>query len=67
MSDKHGILSVQEINLLQGGDMILNGLDNDEIVLALGVSLSSVRNKTTYIAGGAGLAVGAVLARRKKD
>jgi putative transposase len=44
MSSKHGSLSVQEIKRLQGGEMILNGLDNDEIVLALGVSLSSVRN-----------------------
>ena len=44
MSTKHGSLSPQEIKRLQGGEMILNELDDDEIALALNVSLSSVRN-----------------------
>jgi putative transposase len=44
MRKKHGSLSPQEIKRLQGGEMILNELDDDEIALALAVSNSSVRN-----------------------
>jgi transposase len=44
MNTKHGSLSVQKINRLQGGGMILNGYDNDEIAEILEVSLSSVKN-----------------------
>jgi len=44
MRKKHGSLSPQEIKRLQGGEMILNELDDDEIALALSVSVSSVRN-----------------------
>jgi transposase len=44
MSTKHGSLSEQAVKRFQGGEMILNGYDNDEIAEILGVSLSSVKN-----------------------
>jgi hypothetical protein len=43
MRKKHGSVSPQEIKRLQGGEMILNELD-DDIALALEVSFFSVRN-----------------------
>jgi len=44
MSRKHGSLSEQAVKRFQGGEMILNGYDNEEIAEILGVSLSSVKN-----------------------
>ena len=43
MRTKHGSLSPQELKRLQGGEMILNGYDTDEIADIVGVSLSAVR------------------------
>jgi transposase len=43
MSTKHGSLSPQELKRLQGGEMILNGYDTDEIATIVGVSESAVR------------------------
>jgi transposase len=43
MSTKHGSLSPQELKRLQGGDLILNGYDTDEIATIVGVSESAVR------------------------
>jgi len=43
MSNKHGSLSPQEIKRLQGGELILDGYDNDEIAEIVGVSASAVQ------------------------
>jgi transposase len=43
MSTKHGSLSPQELKRLQGGEMILNGYETDEIAEIVGVSDSAVR------------------------
>jgi transposase len=43
MSTKHGSLSRQELKRLQGGEMILNGYDTDEIAEIVGVTDSAVR------------------------
>ena len=43
MSIKHGSLSSQEFKRLQGGDLILNGYDNEEISDIVGVSISAVQ------------------------
>jgi transposase len=43
MSTKHGSLSPQALKRLQGGEMILNGYDTDEIAEIVGVSDSAVR------------------------
>jgi len=43
MSTKHGSLSSQELKRLQGGEMILNGYDTEEIAEIVGVSESAVR------------------------
>jgi len=40
---KHGSLSSQELKRFQGGEMILNGYDTDEIADIVGVSTSAVR------------------------
>ena len=39
MRIKHGSLSSQEFKRLQGGDLILNGYDNEEISDIVGVSI----------------------------
>ena len=44
MSNRPGSLSRQEFKRLHGGEMILNGFDDEEVAYALNVSLSSVRN-----------------------
>gem|GEM_PF-6835364 len=43
MTTKHGSLSEQEIKRLQGGELILNGYDNNDIAEIVGVSLCAVR------------------------
>jgi transposase len=43
MSKNHGSLSPQEIKRLQGGEMILDGYDNEEIAEILGVSTRTVQ------------------------
>jgi len=43
MKTKHGSLSPQEIKRLQGGELILDGYDNDEIADIVKVSPSAVR------------------------
>jgi len=43
MSKKHGSLSAQELKCLQGGELILNGYDNEEISDIVGVSTSVVQ------------------------
>jgi len=43
MSSKQGSLSAQELKRLQGGELILNGYDNEEISDIVGVSTSAVQ------------------------
>jgi len=43
MSTKHGSLSFQELKRLQGGELILDGYDNDEIAEIVKVSISAVQ------------------------
>src|SRR5665811_634719 len=43
MNAKYGYLSVQAMRRMQAGELILKGFDNDEIIEALDVSLSSVK------------------------
>jgi transposase len=43
MSTKHGSLSPQELKRLQGGEMILDGYDTNDIAEILGVDTSTVR------------------------
>ena len=43
MTTKHGSLSEQEIKRLQGGELILNGYENNDIAEIVGVSLCAVR------------------------
>jgi transposase len=42
MSTKHGSLSPQALRRLQGGELILKGYDNEDIVDIVGVSLRAV-------------------------
>jgi len=42
MSTKHGSLSPQALKRLQGGELILNGYDNEDIVVIVGVSVRAV-------------------------
>lgn len=43
MSTKHGSLSLQAIRRLQGGELLENGYDLDEVVEITGASLSAVK------------------------
>jgi transposase len=43
MSTKHGSISLQAIRRLQGGELLENGYDLDEVVEMTGASLSSVK------------------------
>ena len=43
MSTKHGSISFQAIRRLQGGELLENGYDLDEVVEITGASLSSVK------------------------
>lgn len=43
MSTKYGYLSVQANRRMQGGEMIIKGFDDEEIIEALSISLSSVK------------------------